>query len=146
MTQAETIAADGSAPGPAAEPEGQPQQAVAPDPTEEQGAQSAEPQADTDAQTEVEPAAEADGNGNFDGFGLRPDVREAIAIMGYERPTEVQTEVIIPVLEGSDIVVQAKTGSGKTAAFGIPMVERFDAGGASPGKPPGSSPTRSPPS
>jgi ATP-dependent RNA helicase DeaD len=48
--------------------------------------------------------------------------------MGYEKPTPVQLETIPAVLEGSDLVVQSRTGTGKTAAFGIPIVDRIDVG------------------
>jgi len=47
--------------------------------------------------------------------------------MGYEQPTPVQQEAIPLALAGKDLVVQSRTGTGKTAAFGIPMVEQIDA-------------------
>jgi ATP-dependent RNA helicase DeaD len=46
--------------------------------------------------------------------------------MGYERPTEVQKDTIPLFLEGHDLVVQSRTGTGKTAAFGIPIIEKID--------------------
>ncbi len=46
--------------------------------------------------------------------------------MGYDKPTAVQRDTIPGVLEGQDLVVQSRTGTGKTAAFGIPIVERVD--------------------
>jgi len=46
--------------------------------------------------------------------------------MGYEKPTPVQRDTIPAFLEGHDLVVQSRTGTGKTAAFGIPIVERVD--------------------
>ena len=52
--------------------------------------------------------------------------------MGYEVPTEIQTRAIPPLLEKLDVVGQAQTGSGKTAAFGIPMVERIAPGEGGP--------------
>jgi ATP-dependent RNA helicase DeaD len=48
--------------------------------------------------------------------------------MGYDKPTPVQRDTIPGVLEGEDLVVQSRTGTGKTAAFGIPIVERVDVG------------------
>src|SRR5688500_3628226 len=46
--------------------------------------------------------------------------------MGYKAPTDVQFETVPKALAGKDLVVQSRTGTGKTSAFGIPMVERID--------------------
>jgi superfamily II DNA/RNA helicase len=46
--------------------------------------------------------------------------------MGYEQPTPIQAEVIVPMLDGIDLVGQAQTGTGKTAGFGIPLAEKID--------------------
>src|SRR6185295_16364550 len=62
----------------------------------------------------------------FEQFGLSPDVLKAIADMGYTEPTAVQLHTIPEILRGRDVVVQSRTGTGKTAAFGIPIVERVD--------------------
>lgn len=59
-------------------------------------------------------------------FGLSPEVALAIEDMGYESATPIQEAAIPPMLEGRDIIGQAQTGTGKTAAFGIPLVERLD--------------------
>lgn len=64
---------------------------------------------------------------NFD-FDISQEVRRAIEDMGYETPTPIQAMTIEPLLQGSDLIGQAQTGTGKTAAFGIPMVEKVDAG------------------
>jgi len=58
-------------------------------------------------------------------LGLREPVRRALAQMQYEQPTEIQARAIPPLLEGRDIMAQAQTGTGKTAAFGIPIAERI---------------------
>lgn len=63
---------------------------------------------------------------NFD-FILREETAKAIADMGYETPTPIQEMTIPPLLDGKDVIGQAQTGTGKTAAFGIPMIERVDA-------------------
>jgi ATP-dependent RNA helicase DeaD len=63
----------------------------------------------------------------FDGFGLSADTLAALKAMGYERPTPVQKDTIPLFIEGLDLVVQSRTGTGKTAAFGIPIVDRVDA-------------------
>ncbi|WP_147803802.1 DEAD/DEAH box helicase [Alkalicoccus halolimnae] len=60
----------------------------------------------------------------FEQFQLSGEIREALAGMKYEQATEVQSLVIPRLLEGSDVIVKAKTGSGKTAAFAVPMCEK----------------------
>jgi ATP-dependent RNA helicase DeaD len=61
----------------------------------------------------------------FDVLPLGPDVRRAIDAMGYKHPTPVQTAVFEPACEGKNLVVQARTGTGKTAAFGLPLIDRL---------------------
>jgi len=68
----------------------------------------------------------------FDEMGLSEPVRRAIAERGYERPTPVQSATVRPILAGRDVIVRSKTGTGKTAAFGIPIVERIPAGRGRP--------------
>ncbi|HEX2172311.1 MAG TPA: DEAD/DEAH box helicase, partial [Dehalococcoidia bacterium] len=62
----------------------------------------------------------------FDELDLIPDVRRALDEMGFEEPTQVQAQVIPPLLAGQDVIAQAKTGTGKTAAFGIPIIQQVD--------------------
>jgi ATP-dependent RNA helicase DeaD len=62
----------------------------------------------------------------FDEFELDPDVARAVQDAGYEEPTPVQREAIPLLRSGSDLIAQAQTGTGKTAAFGIPAVELAD--------------------
>ena len=59
-------------------------------------------------------------------LGLSPEVAQAIEEMGYETPTPIQQQAIPPMLAGRDVIGQAQTGTGKTAAFGIPLVEKID--------------------
>ncbi|MDA1127499.1 MAG: DEAD/DEAH box helicase [Chloroflexi bacterium] len=54
------------------------------------------------------------------------DVALALKTIGYDEPTPIQTDCIGPLLAGNDVVGQAHTGTGKTAAFGIPLVEQAD--------------------
>ncbi len=61
----------------------------------------------------------------FTELGLSPAVLKAISNMGFEETTPIQQEAIPTGLNGKDLIGQARTGTGKTAAFGIPMVERF---------------------
>lgn len=59
-------------------------------------------------------------------FDLHPEVLRAVETMGFEEPTPVQEQTIPPMLAGKDVIVQAQTGTGKTAAYGIPLAERVD--------------------
>ena len=63
---------------------------------------------------------------DFAEFGLSPEVRRSIDELGFEEPSPVQAQAIPRLMAGSDLVAQAMTGTGKTAAFGIPLVERLD--------------------
>jgi ATP-dependent RNA helicase DeaD len=59
----------------------------------------------------------------FDSLNISKETLEVLASMGYTHPTPVQRAVFDPAVRGSDLVVQARTGTGKTAAFGLPIVE-----------------------
>jgi ATP-dependent RNA helicase DeaD len=59
----------------------------------------------------------------FGEFSLSKETLKSISLMGYEEPTPIQVSAIPLVMEGRDIVGQAQTGTGKTAAFGIPIME-----------------------
>lgn len=72
----------------------------------------------------------------FADLGLAPELTQALSDLGYEEPTPIQSESIVPLLEGSDLLGQAATGTGKTAAFSLPMLQRIFAEG-SPGNPSG---------
>ncbi len=60
----------------------------------------------------------------FDSFALSAPVRQALADVGYESPTAVQLATFAPIAEGRDVIVQSRTGSGKTAAFALPVIDR----------------------
>lgn len=62
---------------------------------------------------------------NFDGFGLSPALEKSLAYMNYTQPTPIQAQAIPLALEGHDIMGTAQTGTGKTAAFAIPLVEKL---------------------
>ncbi len=62
---------------------------------------------------------------SFTEFGLHPDLMEGIAASGYETATPVQEKVIPPILAGKDIIASAQTGTGKTAAFLLPLIHRL---------------------
>ena len=65
-------------------------------------------------------------NKSFKDYKLSEDILKALDLLGYERPTEVQSEVIEVALQRKDLIVKSQTGSGKTAAYGIPMCESID--------------------
>ncbi len=62
----------------------------------------------------------------FNEFGLKHQLTRAISDMGFEEATPIQEKTIPLALQGFDIIGQAQTGTGKTAAFGIPIVEKVD--------------------
>ncbi len=61
----------------------------------------------------------------FSSLGLNPKLIEALTGLGYEEPSPIQREAIPPLLEGKDLVGQAATGTGKTAAFALPLLHRL---------------------
>ncbi|HLQ71525.1 MAG TPA: DEAD/DEAH box helicase [Bacillota bacterium] len=63
----------------------------------------------------------------FKELNVASPVMKALEKMGFEEATPIQAETIPLALEGNDVIGQAQTGTGKTAAFGIPMIQRFDA-------------------
>ena len=62
----------------------------------------------------------------FDDLGLSKDILKSVEDMGFEEASPIQVLAIPPLLAGRDVVGQAQTGTGKTAAFGIPILERID--------------------
>ncbi|HSQ30040.1 MAG TPA: DEAD/DEAH box helicase [Gemmatimonadaceae bacterium] len=71
------------------------------------------------------PQAASDG---FRGLGLSSKLLDTLASLGYEEPTPIQREAIPPLLAGRDLLGQAATGTGKTAAFALPLLERIHNG------------------
>jgi ATP-dependent RNA helicase DeaD len=61
----------------------------------------------------------------FSALGLDPALLSALAALGYEEPTAIQREAIPPLLAGRDVLGQAATGTGKTAAFALPLLHRI---------------------
>ncbi|MHC4774697.1 MAG: DEAD/DEAH box helicase, partial [Planctomycetota bacterium] len=70
--------------------------------------------------------AEKDQSASFNDLGLSKPLLQAIDKLGFKTPTRVQVEMIPPALSGRDILAQSKTGTGKTAAFGLPLLQRLD--------------------
>lgn len=80
-------------------------------------------------QETAKPEAEAAG---FDSLGLPHYLLKALAGIGYEAPSPIQAQTIPILLEGRDLVGQAQTGTGKTAAFALPFLANLDQDNASP--------------
>jgi ATP-dependent RNA helicase RhlE len=62
----------------------------------------------------------------FEGLGLAPELVRAVAEEGYSEPTPVQIQAIPPILAGRDVLAGAQTGTGKTAGFTLPMLQRLE--------------------
>ena len=69
---------------------------------------------------------------SFAELELRPELQHVLDSLGYEEPTPIQRESIPPLLAGHDVVGQAATGTGKTAAFALPLLQRITPGGTAP--------------
>src|SRR5215472_9157429 len=61
----------------------------------------------------------------FAELGLRAELLRALDALGYEEPTPIQREAVPPLLSGRDVLGQAATGTGKTAAFALPLLQRI---------------------
>lgn len=62
---------------------------------------------------------------SFESLGLSPEILQAIAEQGYAEPTPIQQQAIPVVLAGKDLMASAQTGTGKTAGFTLPMLQRL---------------------
>ena len=61
----------------------------------------------------------------FDSFSFHPQINSGISAAGYSSPTPIQKRAIPPILEGRDVLGLAQTGTGKTAAFVLPILQRL---------------------
>ena len=62
---------------------------------------------------------------SFETLGLAPEITRALAELGYANPTPIQAEAIPLVMAGNDLMGGAQTGTGKTAAFSLPLLHRL---------------------
>jgi len=62
----------------------------------------------------------------FKDLNLSKETLKSLDELGYSKPTEIQEKAIPAVMTGKDLVAQAQTGTGKTAAFGVPVVEKVN--------------------
>ncbi|RFM26614.1 DEAD/DEAH box helicase [Deminuibacter soli] len=70
----------------------------------------------------------------FEQYHISPDIKERLAEMGFKRPTDIQFKAIPPILKGDDVLAIAQTGTGKTAAFAIPLLHLLSQSRYSPRK------------
>jgi ATP-dependent RNA helicase DeaD len=77
--------------------------------------------------SDFEPQQVAAGADGFSALGISVEIAATLASLGYEEPTPIQKQAIPPLLAGRDVVGQAATGTGKTAAFALPLIERLAA-------------------
>ena len=70
----------------------------------------------------------------FDELNLAPAILKAVREQGYENPTPIQAQAIPAVLQGQDLLAGAQTGTGKTAAFTLPLLHRLSQQPAPQGK------------
>lgn len=75
--------------------------------------------------TDLSAPDDSDGGPAFVDLGLRAELLGALAALGYEEPTPIQREAIPLLLSGRDLLGQAATGTGKTAAFALPLLQRM---------------------
>src|SRR4051812_50001398 len=68
------------------------------------------------------------GAQSFADFGLSPEVQSAVSDSGYLSPTPIQRDAIPLILKGRDVIGLAQTGTGKTAAFTLPLIDRLMVG------------------
>ncbi len=63
----------------------------------------------------------------FDQYNISPEIKQSLVELGYKRPTDIQYKAIPSILKGEDVLAIAQTGTGKTAAFAIPIIHQIDA-------------------
>ena len=75
---------------------------------------------------ELHPTLDPPDIQSFTEWDLTPEVQDAIAAMGITVPTPIQQLTIQPILDGRHVIAKAETGTGKTLAFGSPMIAKID--------------------
>jgi ATP-dependent RNA helicase DeaD len=92
---------------------------------------AAAPTVEAKPEPEPEPV-KTPGEVTFLDLPLRSEVQQAVQTAGYEKPTAIQAEIIPHMLEGRDVLAQSQTGTGKTAAFALPILSRIEIGRKKP--------------
>ncbi|MFL5383631.1 MAG: DEAD/DEAH box helicase [Longimicrobiaceae bacterium] len=88
--------------------------------------ESNHPETDVSDETETETEAPPATTTGFADLGLAPELLAALETLGYEEPTPIQVQAIPVLLTGRDVIGRAATGTGKTAAFALPLAQRID--------------------
>ena len=101
---------------------------------QEKPAEAEDATAATDSATLNEDSADEEDVGDeslvtFDDLGLSPEVLEAVKLAGYETPSPIQAKAIPALLQGANLLGTAQTGTGKTAAFSLPLLSRINFNG-----------------
>src|SRR3954451_12453777 len=81
-----------------------------------------------DERARVSATRDVKATASFEDLGLSEGLLQTLDELGYAEPTPIQAQAIPELLGGHDVIGQAQTGSGKTAAFGLPMLEHIDPG------------------
>lgn len=100
----------------------------------EGGAAAADLQALLDQNTIDANAAEAEYQA-FDQMGLKPELLDGIFLYGFKEPSKIQQLAIVPIASGRDVIAQAQSGTGKTATFGVAILQRIKLGADAPRTP-----------
>ncbi len=87
-----------------------------------------EPETSSESEEIIEPHEAVIEQGGFAELGLRPELLDSLAELGYTSPTPIQAETIPHLLRDVDVLGQAATGTGKTAAFALPIVNKIESG------------------
>ena len=61
----------------------------------------------------------------FNQYSFSPEIKNNLDTLGFKRPTDIQFKAIPPIMKGEDVLAIAQTGTGKTAAFAIPIVDKI---------------------
>ena len=62
----------------------------------------------------------------FDQYNIAPEIKQSLVELGFKRPTDIQYKAIPSILKGEDVLAIAQTGTGKTAAFAIPIIHQIN--------------------
>ncbi len=120
----ETVTADSAPPAEAAEPASVAEQTVIAEVDTPKKSKKVSPKQQVEELAD-EPSEET-ADAGFAAFPLRPEVLQAIVKSGYDTPTAIQAEIIPHMLDGRDVLAQSQTGTGKTAAFALPILTTID--------------------
>ena len=100
--------------------------ADATDTTDRSGAADKNASSDQDAAGEAAGAPQEDAGAGFADLGLSPEVLDAVRAVGFAKPSPIQEQTIPLLMDGEDVVGLAQTGTGKTAAFALPILSRLN--------------------